>query len=162
MDILLESYKDLIDLIVRRPNADDLARTVPLAELIDMSKLNIRDLPKQSKIDPVFKLIQSKILRQIHLPTSFRDLHGAYLNSPHFSRHLFVLITKQGTEKCQKKGADHFHVTGLHVIGQFIVQNYEGSYYQGSQALTLYSHIQSRAFAPLLPLFNDGWSHGNN
>ena len=52
-----ESYKDLIDLIVRRPNADDLARTVPLAELIDVSKLNIRDLPKQCKIDPVFKPI---------------------------------------------------------------------------------------------------------
>ena len=62
LGIPLESYKDLIDLIVRRPNADDLARTVPLAELIDMSKLNIRDLPKQSKINAVFKLIQSKIL----------------------------------------------------------------------------------------------------
>ena len=62
LGIPLESYKDLIDLIVRRPNADDLARTVPLAELIDVGKLNIRDLPKQSKIDPVFKLIQSKIL----------------------------------------------------------------------------------------------------
>ena len=37
LGIPLESYKDLIDLIVRRPNADDLARTVPLAELIDMS-----------------------------------------------------------------------------------------------------------------------------
>ena len=62
LGIPLESYKDLINLIVRRPNTDDLARSVPLAELIDVSKLNIRDLPKQSKIDPVFKLIQSKIL----------------------------------------------------------------------------------------------------
>ena len=60
LGIPLESYKDLINLIVHRPNADDLARTVPLAELIDIGKLNIRDLPKQSKIDPVFKLIQRK------------------------------------------------------------------------------------------------------
>ena len=57
LGILIENYKDLIDLIIRQPNADDLARSVPLAELIDVSKLNIRDLPKQSKIDPIFKLI---------------------------------------------------------------------------------------------------------
>ena len=72
----LERYKDLIDLVFRRPNSADLALPVPLAELLDVSKLNTRDLPKQHKIDPMVKLIESKVLRQVHLPTSFRDLHG--------------------------------------------------------------------------------------
>ena len=104
LGIPLESYKDLIDLIVRRPNADDLARTVPLAELIDVGKLNIRDLPKQSKIDPVLKLIQSKILRQIHLPTSFRDLHGAYLNSPHFRDIYLYLLQNKAPKSARERG----------------------------------------------------------
>ena len=102
LGIPLESYKDLIDLIVRRPNADDLARTVSLAELIDVSKLNIRDLPKQCKIDPVFKLIQSKILHQIHLPMSFCDLHGAYLNSPHF-RDIYLYLLQNKAPKVPEK-----------------------------------------------------------
>ena len=104
LGIPLESYKDLIDLIVRRPNADDLARTVPLAELIDVGKLNIKDLPKQSKIDPVFKLIQSKILRQIHLPTSFCDLHGAYLNNPHFRDIYLYLLQNKAPKSARKRG----------------------------------------------------------
>ena len=102
--IPLESYKDLIDLIVCRPNADDLARTVPLAELIDVGKLNIRDLPKQSKIDPVFKLIQSKILQQIHLPMSFCDLHRAYLNSPHFRDIYLYLLQNKVPKSARKRG----------------------------------------------------------
>ena len=104
LGIPLESYKDLIDLIVRRPNTDDLSRTVPVVELIDVSKLNIRDLPKQCKIDPVFKLIQSKILRQIHLPTSFRDLHGAYLNSPHFRDIYLYLLQNKALKSARKRG----------------------------------------------------------
>ena len=62
LGIPLETYKDLIDLVIHRPTADDLAKPIPLAELIDVGKLNARDLPKQSKINPIFKLIQSKIL----------------------------------------------------------------------------------------------------
>ena len=102
--IPLENYKDLIDLIICRPNADDLARSVPIAELIDVSKLNIRDLPRQSKIDLVFKLIQSKILRQIHLPTSFRDLHGTYLNSPHFHDIYLYLLQNKAPKSARKRG----------------------------------------------------------
>ena len=41
-------------------------------------------LPQQSELDPLLKEIQTKILRQVHLPTSFRDLRGAYLNSAFF------------------------------------------------------------------------------
>ena len=104
LGIPLESYKDIIDLIILRPIADDLAWPVPLVELIDVSKLNARDLPKQSKIDPVFKLIQSKILWQIHLPTSFCDLHGAYLNSPHFPDVYLYLLQNKAPKRARKRG----------------------------------------------------------
>ena len=84
LGIPFTNYRDLVDLIVRRPSSGDLDPLVPLAELIDVKKLNIRDLPKQEQLDPLLKVIENKVLRQIHLPTSFRDLHGAYLHSPLF------------------------------------------------------------------------------
>ena len=42
----------------------------------------------------------------------------------------------------KKKRANSLLVTGLHVIGQFIVQNYKGLYYTGNQTPPLHSHIQ--------------------
>ena len=102
LGIPLENYKELIDLVIHRPTSDDLALPTPLAELIDVGKLNTRDLPKQHKIDLVFKLIQSKILRQVHLPTSFCDLHGAYLNSPHF-RDIYLYLLQNKTPKSARK-----------------------------------------------------------
>ena len=59
-------------------------------------KLNIRDLPKQGQLDPLLKVIENKVLRQIHLPTSFRDLHGAYLHSPHF-RDIYLHLLQNKT-----------------------------------------------------------------
>ena len=102
--IPLENYKDLIDLVFHRPSTDDIAKPVPLAELIDVGKLNTRDLPKQSKIDSVFKLIQSKILQQLHLPTSFCDLHGTYLSSPHFPDIYLYLLQNKTPKSARKRG----------------------------------------------------------
>ena len=52
----------------------------------------------------MFKLIQSKILRQIHLPTSFSDLHGAYLNSPHFCDVYLYLLQNKALKSARKRG----------------------------------------------------------
>ena len=103
LGIPLEQYKDLIDLVFRQPNSADIALPVPLAELLDVSKLNTRDLPKQSKIDPMIKLIESKILRQVHLPMSFCDLHGAYLHSPHFRNIYLYLLQNKTPHNLRKK-----------------------------------------------------------
>ena len=96
LGIPVTNYRDLVDLIIRRPLSGDLDPLVPLAELIDVKKLNIRDLPKQEQLDPLLKVIENKVLRQIHLPTSFRDLHGAYLHSPHF-RDIYLHLLQNKT-----------------------------------------------------------------
>ena len=84
LDIPLHCYKDLIDFIIRQPTKEDTEPPVPLSDLVDMRKLSERELPRQKKFDPIIKLIKSKILWQVHLPTSSRDLHGTCLHSPYF------------------------------------------------------------------------------
>ena len=80
----LVNYYDLVDCVVRCLVDYELDSPVPLSQLIDTSKIAHQRLPQQSEIDLLMKEIQTKILRQVHLLTSFRDLHGAYLDSPHF------------------------------------------------------------------------------
>ena len=80
----LPNYHDQAKLVVRRPLQEELDAPIPLHKLVDTSKISQRRLPQQSEIDPILKEIETKILRQVHLPTSFWDLHAAYLNSPQF------------------------------------------------------------------------------
>ena len=67
----ITNYHDLVDVVVRRPNHDELEPPIPLSRLVDTSKIARRHLPQQSELDPLLKEIQTKILRQVHLPTSF-------------------------------------------------------------------------------------------
>ena len=119
LGIPLSDYRDLIDLIVRRPLSGDLDPLVPLTELIDVKKLNIRDLPKQEQLDPLLKVIEYKVLRQIHLPTSFRDLHGAYLHSPHFRDIYLHLLQNKTPHNARRRSqvivasADYMLLDGL-------------------------------------------------
>ena len=77
------------------PNQADIAPALPLSEFADVRKLHAHEIPKQKNLDPLLKLLETKILRQIHLPTSFRDLHGAYLHSPFFRDiYLYLLDNK--------------------------------------------------------------------
>ena len=95
LGILLQQFKDLVDLVIRAPTKTDTKPAVPLSEFTDVPKLHAHEIPKQKKLDPLLKLLETKILRQIHLPTSFRDLHGAYLHSPYFRDiYLYLLQNK--------------------------------------------------------------------
>ena len=80
----LPNYHDQAEVVVRRPLQEELDAPIPLHKLVDTSKIPQRRLAQQSEIDLILKEIEMKILRQVHLPTSFRDLHAAYLNSPQF------------------------------------------------------------------------------
>ena len=61
-------------------------------------------MPQQSEIDPLLKEIQTKILRQVHLPISFRDLRGAYLNSAFF-RDIYLYLSQNKTPSNPRKRA---------------------------------------------------------
>ena len=77
-------YGDLVKVAYHSPTKEDLVEPVLLADLVEHSRLLHTEHPKQKDIDTIMKIINQKILQQVHLPTSFRDLHGAYLSNPHF------------------------------------------------------------------------------
>ena len=58
----ITNYHDLVDVVVRHPNHDELEPPVPLSCLVDTSKIARRRLPQQSELDPLLKEIQTKIL----------------------------------------------------------------------------------------------------
>ena len=78
------NYRDQTEFTARKPLREEIDAPVPLYKLVDTSKIARKRLPQQSEIDPILKEIQTKILRQVHLPASFCDLHASYLNSPQF------------------------------------------------------------------------------
>ena len=100
----IPNYHDLADIEVRRPLPDELEPPLPLSRFVDTSKIARRRLPQQSELDPLLKEIQTKILRQVHLPTSFRDLRGAYLNSAFF-RDIYLHLSENKSPSNPRKRA---------------------------------------------------------
>ena len=58
----ITNYHDLVNVVVRRPNHDELEPPIPLSRLVDTSKIARCQLPQQSELDPLLKEIQTKIL----------------------------------------------------------------------------------------------------
>ena len=110
----ITNYHDLVNVVVQHPNHDELEPPIPLSCLVDTSKIARRRLPQQSEIDPLLKEIQMKILRQVHLLTSFRDLKGAYLNSTFFRDIYLLLSQNKAPSNPRKKIPNSFPSTGLH------------------------------------------------
>ena len=103
LGIPLHQFKDLVDLVIHAPNKTDTDPAVPLSKFTDVRKLHAHEIPQQKNLDKLFKLLETKILRQVHLPTSFRDLHGAYLHSPHFRDiYLYLLQNKAPHNQCKR------------------------------------------------------------
>ena len=115
-----------------RPLQEELDTPFPLHKLVDTSKISQRRLPRQSEIDPILKEIETKILGQVHLPTSFWDLHAAYLNSPQFKdvdTYLLHHKTPSNPRKCTQvlaQASDYmiidqllFKITRDHITQKF-------------------------------------------
>ena len=64
-------YSDLVEVAYRQPSKDDLVEPVLLADLVEHSRLLHTEHPKQKDIEAILKVINQKILRQVHFPTSF-------------------------------------------------------------------------------------------
>ena len=78
-------YDDaLVEIEYRRPVGDDFTIPPSLETQIEQGKLTKHYLPRQAEIDRVMRRINRKVLRNIHLPLTLRDLQAAYLQSPQF------------------------------------------------------------------------------
>ena len=68
---------------------------------IEQGKLAKRDLLRQAEIDRIMRCIKRKVLCNIHLPLTLRDLQVAYLQSLQF-RGIYVYLAQNRMPKSHK------------------------------------------------------------
>ena len=75
----------------RQPTNADFVMPPLLSDLLPDKTVLHKNLPKQTDLDKLLKQIDRKILRQLRLPISLRDLQAAYMSSPHF-RDIYIYL----------------------------------------------------------------------
>ena len=76
-----------------RPDTSYVQEPHELKDLIDMTKLIQKFLPKQTDIDKILDFIKRKVLKGMHLPSTIKEIQAGYLSSPYF-KDLFLLQNK--------------------------------------------------------------------
>ena len=95
-------YDDaLVEIEYRCLVGDDFTIPPSLEKQIEQGKLTKRDLPRQAEIDRVMRRINHKVLRNIHLPLTLRDLQAAYLQSLQF-RGIYIYLAQNRMPKSRK------------------------------------------------------------
>ena len=80
---------------------DDFTLPPSLEKQIEQGKLVKCDLPRQAEIDRVMQCINCKVLCNIHLPLTLRDLQVAYLQSPQFHG-IYIYLAQNRMPKSRK------------------------------------------------------------
>ena len=91
--IILEIYE--------RPDNSYVQEPQELTDLIDMTKLIQKYLPKQMDIDKIFEIIKRKVLKGMHLPLTVKEIQAGYLTSPYF-KDLYLFLSQN---KLPSKGS---------------------------------------------------------
>ena len=67
-----------------RPDKSYFKDPSKLEDLIDITKLVQKFLPKQTDIDKILDIIKSKVLKGKHLPITIKEIQAGYLTSSYF------------------------------------------------------------------------------
>ena len=67
-----------------RPDKSYIQEAYELKDLIDITKLVQKFLPKQTDIDKILDIIKRKVLKGTHLPLTIKEIQAGYLSSPYF------------------------------------------------------------------------------
>ena len=71
-----------------------------LKDLIDITKLVQKFLPKQTDIDQLLDMIHRKVLKGTHLPITIKEIQASYLTSPYFKDlYLYMAQNKLPSKK---------------------------------------------------------------
>ena len=83
--IILEIYE--------RPDNSYVQEPQELTDLIDTTKLIQKYLPKQMDIDKILDIIKRKVLKEMHLPLTIKEIQAGYLTSPYF-KDLYLFLSQ--------------------------------------------------------------------
>ena len=114
LDLEGPSVIEKVKIVHRAPILEEFQKHPKLDDLLVDDTVVQQFLPKQKDINKVFEQIQRKVLRQVHLPSSLRDLEAAYLASPHF-RDIFIYLS-QNKLPIHKKRAKQTLILANHYL----------------------------------------------
>ena len=77
----------------QRPDKSFFQNPKELGDLINKGNFIHKYLPKQTDIDKVLEVIQSKVLRDTHLPMEVKEIQAGYLCSPYF-KDLYLYLSQ--------------------------------------------------------------------
>ena len=90
----------IISKMYERPDRSYVQEPYELKDLIDITKLVQKFLPKQTDIDKILDIIKRKVLKGTHLPLTIKEIQAGYLNSPCFKDlYLFLSQNKLPSKK---------------------------------------------------------------
>ena len=87
--IILKLYERLEKSYIQEPSE--------LKDLIDITKLVQKFLPKQPDIDKILDIIKRKVLKGIYLPLTIKEIQAGYLTSPYF-KDLYLYLAQNKVE----------------------------------------------------------------
>ena len=63
------------------PDKTYIEQPQELTDLVDITKLMQKYLPKQTDIDKILEIIKRKVLKGTHLPLTIKEIQTGYLDS---------------------------------------------------------------------------------
>ena len=89
----LPFQEGIISEIYERPDNSYVQEPQELTDLIDITKLIQKYLPKQTDIDKILDIIKRKVLIGMHLPLTVKEIQARYLTSPYF-KDLYLFLSQ--------------------------------------------------------------------
>ena len=83
----------IISEIYERPDNSYMQEPQELTDLIDITKLIQKYLPKQMDTDKILDIIKRKVLKGTHLPLTVKEIQAGYLTSPYF-KDLYLFLSQ--------------------------------------------------------------------
>ena len=94
------TQEGIISETYERPGKSFIQELPELKDLIDISKLIQKFLPKQTNIDKILDIIKRKVLKGTHLPLTIKEIQAGYLTSPSFKDlYLYLAQNKLPSKK---------------------------------------------------------------
>ena len=111
--------KRLISEIYQRPDRDYFQELKNLESLVDTSKIVQIVFAKQTNIDTILKIIQHKVLKNLHLSITVKEIQAGYLTSIYFKdiylylSHNILPSSKVGIRKVEALAEKHILLDSL-------------------------------------------------
>ena len=77
----------------QRPNESQLLEPPELVDLSNTNNLVQKYLPKQTDIDKILKIMQTKVLKGTHLPVPIKEIQVGSLNIPYF-KYIYLYLAQ--------------------------------------------------------------------